>query len=553
MRYPTPGRVGLALGLKAATRTVIGAGLFFSTPVRAEFLPSPENIALAHEQAALRDAFAGSFNNPGADGPEQLATLDAALARLDAPTKLRGFIQFLRAGALWEGKQATAARDAIEESIRLLPGYSGPLLGAVELYTYSDQPGRAADYLIRASRIDPDLASKIPDYEVMGLLGRLGFVNDQRRIRAVSERLVEIDWRGDTLSSRSSIVRSAIEARMADGDVAGAKALVGKLLSPVDARALLIQNRYSALWPDVERWAGARLEKLWPPYLAESRDNWRASKDPAGALAYARVLDAAGHDGTIIAEFLPVFADRIEADRDHDLLFLAPTLANALARQGRWADIETMYGQAARVWPLGKEANALNVAANRARHVFFGGDAAKGLQLIDAAIADAARWGDEVNGDALANMHHSRACMLHALGREDASILSRAAALTTRTPVTIATLYLCLDKPRAARDVLIRALEIESLRDGVLSYVQPSDGVPMRSEYGRTMLARHRALRSDPELLKAVAPHGRVLPFGLNAGAPAEGGTEQDWELPARSPTAPSTAAASGSRPRGKS
>ena len=146
---------------------------------------------------------------------------------------------------------------------------------------------------------------------------------------------------------------------------------IPKLLLPSHSRLLLIQNKYQGLWPDIESWAGPKLEKQWLIYLAESREKWRATNDPAQAKAYADALSDAGHDDTLIREMLPLFSKRLDPEKDYDLMLVASqSLSAALAREGRWDDIEAVFKKASEAWPLGSEANALNIAAGRARYLF---------------------------------------------------------------------------------------------------------------------------------------------------------------------------------------
>ena len=502
---------------------VLGVALLPVSAV-AELLPDPAKVALPEEKALLDQTFSRLLEEKPANRAAHLAALQGLVAKFPRPTPLRGMIQFLRASALAQQHEAadSAAREAVDESVRLLPGYSGPLLLASYIYTYSDQPGPAADYLIRASHIDPDIVSKMPEYEVDNIFGRLTFHGDQRRVRILSERLLEIGWLAESQSSRSLLARRAIEARMAAGNLAGAKALIPKLLNPSDSRRLLTQTSFQPLWPEIERWAGPKLENQWRIYLAEARANWEASRDPATALAYVRALDAAGHDDTIIREMLPLFSKPLGKREDYDLIFVAASVAEALAAKGRWSEIEPMYIQASTTWKLGDEANALNLALNRARYLFYGGKPSERLALLDAPIADSARWGGQIGGNVLAGMHSQRACMLHLLGRGDEAIASRAQAAAQRNPVSVAILNLCLGKYDLARDLMVAALTDEMTRDDVIAFVQPNDEPPMQSEHGRLIHERVQALRSDPKLLAAVTKYGRVLPFSLRAGAPVE-------------------------------
>lgn len=513
-------RIGVSRPLRLFAMGLLAA--LAVSPAAAEFMPRAEKIALPSETPVLSETLLKLLYAPRSGNAGSLRTLDDALIQLSQPTPLRGFIQFVRATGLIEAKKEAQAREAIEESIRLLPDHSGPLLVATGIYAYSNQPARATDYLLRASRIDPQFVALLPEYEVDNLMRRLTFAQDDRRIRILSERLLEIGWKAESLDSQSNLVVRAIEARMAATEIGGAAAFVPKLLSPADSRALLVQNRYRALWPDVERWAGPRLETQWKTYLAETRSRWEASKSSNNARAYLKALNGAGHDQSIIRIFLPLFSKSLDSYRDQDLIYVVPPLAGALARKGRWNDVDALYEQAMKVWPLGESANALNLTANRARHLFYRDRPADGLKLMDAALADAARWTDKINGDALAAMHYSRACMLHELGRHAEAGLAGQAASTQRHPVAQATLLLCFGRQDAARDILIGALEDEEMRDDVLIWAQPNDDQPMASAYGLASHARSQTLRTDPRLLAALAEHGRVLAFGLNGGAPPE-------------------------------
>ena len=56
---------------------------------------------------------------------------------------------------------------------------------------------------------------------------------------------------------RSNLAFEAIQRKVADGDVAGARAFIPELLSPGDSYSLLADLRFQTIWPDVERWARA--------------------------------------------------------------------------------------------------------------------------------------------------------------------------------------------------------------------------------------------------------------------------------------------------------
>ena len=488
----------------------------------AEVLPQPAAIAAPAERPALDRLVALVVDRATVGDP--LGELDSILASLDRPTPLRGLVQFFRAATLVERQSLPrgAAREAIEESIRLLPSYSGPLFLAANIEAYADRPAQATDYLLRAAEIDPQVALTFSDYDLDNLVRRLQYRRDDRRLKRLAERLFEIGWRGDNLGLRSSMARDLIVARHERGDVAGARALIRHLAVPDDSHGLLSNLELEALWPDIEAWAGPRQSLQWRLYLSETGARWRASGDAELAVRYIRALDAAGHSDTIIREMLPLFRRRLDRGTDYHLLWVATYVADALARNGRWAEIDAMFGHALETWPLGSDANALNLAANRARYRLAGDDAEAGLAGLDAAIADSARWGGDVSAGALATMHANRACALHRLARQQEALPSVAIAAGNAPPVPAAEMFLCLGRSDAARAALIEGLSTDALRDEVVAFVQPDDRPPFRSDYGRVLRARHDAMRADPALLAAIRRYARILPYSSRAGAPAE-------------------------------
>lgn len=491
------------------------------SPGDPKYLPLPGDLADPAEQKAFADMLAALAKLGSADQDKALAAFDQALRQFGRPTEMRGMIQLSRAQLLLDKNEHDRAIDAIEESIRLLPESSAPLIAAAQVYTYSNQPGRGADYLLRAIKLDPLSVRQIDDYEIQNLIKRLKAAADEPRADLISERLLEIGWAGKTLGARSTLAVGAIRRRVEQGQFEEARALIPYLLDPGDSISLLTMYSFRPLWPDVELWAGPRLEKQWAIYLREAKARWEASKSLDEVGDYVRALVAARHFDTLFAEILPLVRDT-DPVRRSDLQFVISRVADSLALVGRPEDGFRLYDTAARIWPLGKDANALNIHANRARFLLENGRAAEAVALFEKVVQDARRWGPEINIDGLAAMHHHRACALHAVGRKASAAASIALATTYERPATVASLHLCLDDPAAAKKVLLEALKDEGSRSHVVSYFQLTTDWPRQSDYGKRRAAKLQQLKSDPELLAAIAPYGRILPFRFADGAPTE-------------------------------
>jgi tetratricopeptide (TPR) repeat protein len=488
-------------------------------PGSPKFLPVLESIVKPQEAAVMSQLLKRVIE---ADThATSLAAYDVALRNLPEPTPARGLVQFWRASSfLYEDKYPEAV-DAIEESIRLLPNYSGPLLTAASIYGYANQPAKGVDYFLRASRLDPDTVRTIDDYEVNMLIGRLQTERDEQRVNALSDRLLEIGWIGKRLDSRSSLAQGAIERRLRDGDVQGAKSLVAKLLLPSHSYRLLVSDEFRVVWPDIEMWGGPKLSNQWAIYIREARERWAASKDTNALRDYSSALLAAGHDRTVIREILPLFYGKLDTTRDHDLLFVVTPVADALAREGRWAEVDRLFAQAQKVWPLSQDnQNSLNVTANWARFLLYSGKFEEALKKMDVALDLGRKW--QVNLDAMTQMYHNRACILHELGRGEEAGVAMAIAAQGAFPDDLARLHACMGNEAAARRALIDGLDSKTDRRRILLFLQPQSGRPHDSPYSRKVRARIERARGDPELHRKAQMHGRILPYSVGEGAPSE-------------------------------
>ena len=201
------------------------------------------------------------------------------------------------------------------------------------------------------------------------------------------------------------------------------------------------------------------------------------------------------------------------------MIFALTGVANALARKGRWQDADALFQRAEKIWPLKWAPNAINIPGNRGRYLLLAGRPADALRYLDIAIAEGTRGG--VNHDAVAAMHHHRVCALHQLGRGADASFSVAAALSTRSATSAASLHLCMGNDKAARQALLDGFKNPVDRDGVIAFFQHS-GPALPSEYSRQSRLRADALKADPVLRAELEKYGRVLPFRIDEGAPRE-------------------------------
>ena len=508
------------LRLSAALGCLLHAAPAAALPRSVQELAEPQEREVA--DTMLAPMLRAGIGEGEAAVMKAMATLDAALARLPRPTRLRGFVQMLRAQGLMSANRPAAARAAADESVRLLPESGSPLLVSAIVAAYSGDSARAADDLLSASRLDPGALGDADAYEIENIIDRLDVDDEEGRLHALAERLLDIGWIGGRVETRSNLAMRAIAGQIGRGDEAAALANVARLIVPRHARLLLIDNRYRALWPEIERRGGIRLEKMWQLYISEAAARFRGDQRPDSRRSYVRARAAANHHDALVAEILPLLSGPLDADRDVDLIEIAPYVARALARRGQWEEADAIFERMLRTWPLGSMANAITLALNRAILVYMRGGAREGAAAIDAVMADARNWGGQVNKSVWGAMHHARACALHLVGEAASAAASRNIAAASESVDDVADLHLCFGDFEAARAALLGGLEEETQRIDVIAYVQPMADVPLPSAWARELADRRRRLAADPLVLAAVARHGRVLPFSLSAGAPPE-------------------------------
>ena len=444
----------------------------------------------------------------------------------------------MRAPLLLDEGKAREAMAAADESVRLLPDYSAPLLTAMDVYAYSDRPGQAADLLLRVSETDPQSVQLIDDYDIGNLLHRLDAVHDDKRREAIADKLLAVGWVGKRLESRSGLAYEAIKQRVASQNISGARALIPDLIVPADAYALLADKRYEPLWPDLETWAGPKLERQWSIYLREAQERFRASKAIENVRSYVTALQSAADDQRMINEVLPLLSQDLDPEHDIEFVFVVAPVAGALQRAGRWREVNDLFKRAERVWPLGSSTNALNVTANHARSLLWEGRPAEALALMDRSIEDAKKWGGGVNFDAINTMQLERACALHQLGRDGDTGTSIAAAVSGGDPDTIVTLDLCLGDVAAARNTVIQAFRTESARSSAIMLMQKPISTRCRSKYCDDLEVRFSQLRSDPALLNELKKYGRIMPFALNEAATVSPSQRKPNDVPSDVPVA---------------
>ena len=478
--------------------------------------------------------------------PPDIGRLDAVLAKLPRPTRVRGMVQTARATVLAQEKDMGPAVAAIEESLRLLPDDPRPKLIATEIYTFSGAPERAADLWMQASRESPDFARMSDRYVMMALVGRLTDADDRARADRLSARMGEIGFASGLAPERSNAALARVRQAVREGRTQDAIADVTAVTDPTDLLQLYVDRGYAPLWPRIAEWAGEDLSAQSRRYLEELRSEWTAGDSFDTATPYARRLSAMDAHAAVVGLFLSMFdrviphAGRREQHQagQEGMESLVPSVSRSLANLGRQAEARALLSRIATAMPVDDQGAALNVDGAFLTLAALDMDWEQVASRADTFLAKAKSFGPGINRSAVLTVLGWRACALSRLGREaDAQVaIGEVMLAETVAPSTVVSLHLCRGDSAAARALVTARLADERTRSWALGFVQPGTedaGTP----YGKEVKQRANAVRTAPDVVAAALKVGRILPKATYKKLPV--GFEPLSAPPIRTPLGP--------------
>ena len=457
---------------------LIAAALLKVTAPEAE-APAIERDAPQADEAAGAAAFARAMAVK--ELPRQLADLDSALDLLPRPTRYRGMVQCYRGWVLSELSRRPQSDAAIEECYRLRPDDPWAMWEMASVLLTRRDLNRGTRLLIAAINADPAPLASYSAFTMESTLRELDHAREDKLRAELLLALSGTEYGKDDPLWTSNHARRTIDGLLAKGDREGAVRMLPLILAPRIGLELLVDRRYEAIWPDIERWAGGDLRAQRDAYVTAAKAAFEL--DPSLDLRrnYADALAAAGRPEEARALLRAALEDRAQWDKDrHEIAMIAIRLATMLAGEGRTDEALAVLRAMKAAAPPAQFPFTRNVVAAEAQFLTDAGRHAEALALLDR----------EAPQPDPANASHAfipamRLCALRGLGHDEearqvAAALQRDFAMNLPAQRFAAScgagaearrrLWLeSLDAPESRSGALLAWLEAERARDPVLA------------------------------------------------------------------------------------
>lgn len=396
--------LGIALALVAA---VPPTNLLEPATPADRDAPQPDEVTGATALARAIEA-----RTPAA----QIDDLDRALAALPRPTRFRGLVQCQRGWTLHALDRRSESDTAYEECYRLRPDDPYALWGMSSIVLDRGDLRRGVRLLLAAIKADPTPLADYHPGAMESTLRRLAYAREHALRAELIAALAQSSYGKDDPAWSSRQARDAIDDLLAAEKPEDAVKLLPLILVPRIGLGLMVDRRYEAIWPDVERWAGGDLTAQRDAYVAAAKAAFDV--DPSLVLRrnYATALTAAGRSDEARALLAQAVADPALWDEDRwDIVLTAIRLSGMLEAEGETDAALAVLRRMKAAAPTDKHDYAANIMPNEARLLIGAGRHGEALALLDAEPPPA-----EVEDPAALGFYRAlRACALRGLGRTD--------------------------------------------------------------------------------------------------------------------------------------
>jgi hypothetical protein len=330
-------------------------------------------------------------------------------------TASQAFVAALQASALLGLKRETEAARLIAQSEQLAPNDPNPSRSLFIGGLITERSDVAADAFDRLIARAPDVVRELDvktvryflNHEPKGAEKR----NEDRRIA-----LAQIGYGGDTEIGHWRAA-DAVDILVKRGDFSGAGELLQYVKEPGALENMLIQKRYSALWPRLEKLAGPHLANVKESSVGAAERAYRAEPDDHEKLQrYVNALRHAGRfsDAIALKSRLPSTRDAM-ASADEQTGWAVNNVAFALYQAGRADDADQLLALLNEA-PMANGSWRISMIINRLEILVLGGKFDKAANLLDVTERSAKSDGSPYAQQLVRRLRY---CTLSSLGRHD--------------------------------------------------------------------------------------------------------------------------------------
>jgi hypothetical protein len=420
----------------------------------------------------------------------------------------------MRAAALLGLKRDGEAKRLIAEAERIAPGEPFPTTTVFEGSMIVDRFDFAADALDKliarfpdvAREQSPQLVSYFLRNEPKGQEQR----NDDRRVA-----LARIGFGGS--ANGDWLAAQAINILVVRGDLAEAGDLLTYIDNPQTIENMLVQKRYSALWPKIEEHAGAHLSKVRASSVASAEQEYlKAPDDHEKLKLYLNALRNSGRfDDTIaLRSRLPATREAM-AKSDEDLGWSVNEVAFALHEAGRAEEGDQLFAMLNEA-PMDKAGWRVSMIINRLELLVADGKFDKAAALLGVTELSAKNDGSDYARQLVRRLKY---CTWSSLGRKDEAAMVLPDVLSHATDASQPTIegLLCAGEVDKAEQLTLNTLsdskatpaKKQSFEEDFVRALQP---VPLTSDDPSVWANKLALLRQRPAIAAAYARLGRDMP-----------------------------------------
>lgn len=351
----------------------------------------------------------------------------------------------------------------------------------------------------------PDKVREMPDELVWYLLREepkgQERRNEDRRIALA--RLGYGGTQGDYLSV------GAVRILLKRGDVAGASELIQYIDDPQAIENMLIQKRYSALWPKIEAAAGPALAKVRASSVAAAEQAHKESPDDLKKLQF--LINARRHAGRTDE----AIALRTKLPGTPDTLAKAEEMAGwginnvalALHEAGRADEADALFEQL-NTAKIENDQWRVSMIINRVELLVGDGKFAKAAELLPLTETVTSKDGSPYAKQLVRRLKY---CTLSGLGRKDEAAKLVPDMMAHAKDAYHATVdgLLCAGDLNQAEKVVLEALSDDNFQEQFVRSLQPAR---LTSDDPSMWQERWQILRQRPAINKEFERIGRDMP-----------------------------------------